>query len=40
MAGTIITASIVAIVVVVSIIGTMIRLKNGSACCGEKEAAH
>lgn len=39
MAGTIITASIVAIVVVVSIIGTMRRIKYGSACCGEKETA-
>lgn len=39
MAGTIITASIVAIVVVVSIIVTMRRIKYGSACCGEKEAA-
>jgi copper chaperone CopZ len=39
MAGTIITALIVAIVVVVSVFGTVRRIKYGSACCGEKEAA-
>lgn len=39
MAGTIITALIVMTVVAVSVIGTVRRIKYGSACCGEKEAA-